>query len=248
MLSPSTPKAPGSNAPAIELAALVSGIQGEDPDALSRFYDLTSRTVYASALFITSNAADAEEVTFDVYHQVWRTANRFDPRRGSPIQWVMVMARNRALDCLRRRRGHNTSEPRENLLLLHVAAEESAPEKAVHQLGVASLIEDELCKLAPVEVQVLRLAFFSGLTHCEVAEWAQLPLGTVKSLISRALLKLRAALLIKGTPQAYLDVYPSRAQRIGFESRRRGQRVKALGRRSTPSAAASDVLTAIEPA
>lgn len=196
---------------AIDLVSLVARIGDGDNDALACFYDATSRRIYSSALRITTNCAAAEEITCDVYHQVWRTAKHFDPRRGSPMQWVGIMARNRALDSWRRRRARATSEYLEDLDQHQFAAGDTLPQETAHRLQVASLLKGELCKLPVLQRRVVQLAVFDGLTHTEIAECADLPLGSVKSMIARALLKLRAALLTKGTVQAAPMAWASEA-------------------------------------
>jgi RNA polymerase sigma-70 factor, ECF subfamily len=209
---------------AIDLVSLVARIGGGDHDALACFYDATSRKVFSSALRITANTADAEEITCDVYLRVWRIAKHFDPGRGSPMQWLGIMARNRALDSWRRRRARPTSEYLEELDQRQFAAEDPLPEETAHQLQIASLLEGELCKLPVLQRRVVQLAFFDGLTHTEIAECADLPLGSVKSLIARALMKLRAALLTKETVQAYTDSHPGITPRERAAVRRRRKR------------------------
>jgi RNA polymerase sigma-70 factor (ECF subfamily) len=183
-----------------ELAALIGQIQLREESALGRFYDLTVAKVYALALRITGNAADAEEVTCDVYLQLWRDAKRYDRRRGNVSQWIMVVARSRALDCYRERRGRERG--------LHLGEREDsyqheiAPiaEQLLQQLQVGGVVHAEIAKLSPVQQSLIGLAFFHGLSHQEIAAQTRLPLGTVKSHIARALATLRKAL-------ADLDTY-----------------------------------------
>jgi RNA polymerase sigma-70 factor (ECF subfamily) len=177
-----------------ELAALLGQIQQREESALGRFYDLTVGKVYALTLRITGNAADAEEVTCDVYLQLWRDAERYDRHRGNVSQWIMVIARSRALDRYRERRGRERG--------LHLGEgedtyqHESAPiaEQLLQQFQVGSIVHAEIAKLSPVQQRLIGLAFFHGFTHQEIAAQTRLPLGTVKSHIARALALLRKAL------------------------------------------------------
>jgi RNA polymerase sigma factor (sigma-70 family) len=175
-----------------EGAALMKQISSGDRAALGPLYDATVGRVYARALRITGNPADAEEVTCDVYRQVWQNANQFDPQRGIPLQWLMVIARSRALDCSRKTHAQRQS--------LHVAAglyeSESGPstDEVLHQGEMAPILKATLLQLSPVQARVIGLAFFDGLSHREIARLAHMPLGTVKSHLCRALLVLRKVL------------------------------------------------------
>jgi RNA polymerase sigma factor (sigma-70 family) len=181
-------KAVGCN----DVTALMKRLSGGDVEALGHLYDATVGRVYSRALRITGNQADAEEVTCDVYHQVWQNADKFDPQRGIPIQWLMVIARSRALDCSRRSRAQRES--------LHVAASlwesESYPsaDDVLHRSEIAPLLKATLLQLSPVQARVIGLAFFDGLSHREIARLTQMPIGTVKSHLCRALLVLRKIL------------------------------------------------------
>jgi RNA polymerase sigma-70 factor, ECF subfamily len=172
--------------------ALMQQLSSGDTAALGRLYDATVGRVYARALRITGNPADAEEVTCDVYRQVWQNAKQFDPQRGIPLQWLMVIARSRALDCSRKSRAQRQS--------MHVAASlyenESSPstDEVLHQCEMAPILRATLLHLSSVQARVIGLAFFDGLSHREIARVAHMPLGTVKSHLCRALLVLRKAL------------------------------------------------------
>jgi RNA polymerase sigma-70 factor (ECF subfamily) len=183
----------------MDLVDLVGKIQAGDQRALGDFYDATARKVYWSAVRITGNPADAEEITCDVYQCVWRTALSYRPARGSPSQWLMVMTRSRSIDRLRQRRLHRTSQQRDNDAMSDetvgsVSAFIPVPEAEVHQQEIAALIGRALLELPGLQRRLLTLAFFDGLTHSEIAQCTELPLGTVKSSIARTLRLLRASL------------------------------------------------------
>jgi RNA polymerase sigma-70 factor (ECF subfamily) len=191
---------PGGQSEEPELAALLGRIKLREEAALGRFYDLTVAKVHAVALRITGNAADAEEVTCDVYLQLWRNAERFDRRRGNASQWIMVIARSRALDRYRERRGREQG--------LHLAAADDSyqnehatnAEQMLQQFQEGSIVHAELAKLSPVQQRLIGLAFFQGLSHQEIAGQTRLPLGTVKSHIARGIALLRKALARLDTP------------------------------------------------
>lgn len=170
-----------------------------DPDAFLSLYEATVRMVFALALRITANRADAEEVTNDVYAQLWRTASRFDPSRGGVLQWIAVIARSRALDHLRRRAQNGSVNPADRQVAY---LPESAPtaDDVLQSFERGTLVRAALSSLSSLQVQLIGLAFFEGLSHREIAARIRLPLGTVKSHIRRALLALREALVSADAP------------------------------------------------
>jgi RNA polymerase sigma-70 factor (ECF subfamily) len=167
-------------------------LSGGDKAALGHLYDATVAKVYARVLRITGNPADAEEVTCDVYHQVWQNAKQFDPQRGIPLQWLMVIARSRALDCTRKRRAQR--ESLDIAASLYVSDMAPSIDDVLNELEINPIVRGKLSHLTPVQARVIGLAFFDGLSHREVAQSTHMPLGTVKSHLSRALLVLRKAL------------------------------------------------------
>jgi len=172
------------------LQALVSRIVRQDEQALAGLYDLLAGRVYGLALRITRQVQTAEEVAEDAFWQVWRQAPRFDPERGSVLTWVLTIARSRALDALRR------CEPSEALDEERLASlpAESDPQDLLLAIQQQHRLHVALRTLDALPRQLLALAFFRGLSHEEIACQMSLPLGTVKSHIRRALLRLRELL------------------------------------------------------
>lgn len=164
--------------------------RGEEA-GLAALYDATAARVYALALRITAEAAAAEEVTSDVYLQAWQQARRYDPSRGKVLTWLLTLARSRALDYLRRHRHHaRRPEP--------AAAAESTTEDDPLDLLLAversHYLYEALQSLTPTQRQLLALAFFRGLTHAEIAAHTGMALGTVKTLLRRAMQLLQPLL------------------------------------------------------
>lgn len=180
-----------------QLAAWIAAIAQQDERALVALYDASFSRVYGLVRRIVHNTALAEEVVEDAYFQVWRQALRFDPARGKALTWLLAMARSRAIDALRR-------EAR----FAHAPLDEEAPD-----LPGERPLQDELLDLARHHAdlhqalmrlgaqprQLVSMSFFRGLSHQEIADQMDLPLGTVKSQIWRALQALRAALGDAGT-------------------------------------------------
>jgi RNA polymerase sigma factor (sigma-70 family) len=176
-----------------QLAALIERVARQDERALEALYDATSRRVHALVLRILQNRALAEEVVEDSFWQVWRQATRYDAARGRPLTWLLAMARSRAIDALRRdQRFQHDELPDDDAP--ECAASAAPPQDLLDATRGAGALHAALLRLDARSRQLVGLAFFRGLTHEEIAEREQLPLGTVKSLIRRALLALRTHL------------------------------------------------------
>jgi len=172
---------------------LVAAIARQQQDAFERLYDRYQTMVYHLALKILNTRDGAEEVVYDVFWQVWREAVRYDAQRGSVGAWLATLARSRAIDALRARRGGRMVE---GDLEEHPGAADAGddPEENVSLAQRALLVHDALESLPPDQRTALELAFFRGLTHIEIAEHLAEPLGTVKTRIRAALLRLRERL------------------------------------------------------
>jgi RNA polymerase sigma-70 factor (ECF subfamily) len=169
------------------LREALGGIVSRREESLAQFYDATVGRVYGLALRVTSRSDAAEEVTADVYMQVWNQAERFDQSRGSVLAWLLTICRSRAIDYLRRRdEAESWADPPE--------PEGSAgqdPQDLLVAMESGRAVSEALQILLPLQRQLVSLAFFRGLTHEEIAEHVQLPLGTVKTHIRKALASLR---------------------------------------------------------
>lgn len=169
----------------------IARIVDRDEEALARLYEAMAGKVYGLALRITRNVQTAEEVVEDTFWQIWRQAPRFDPVRGNASAWVMTMTRSRALDALRR------VDPAASDADVGESEEASAdgPEVLLASRQAGRKLDAALANLDPLPRQLVALAFFRGLSHEEIAIHMGLPLGTVKSHIRRALVRLRDILL-----------------------------------------------------
>jgi RNA polymerase sigma-70 factor (ECF subfamily) len=171
---------------------LLRAIAGGDQHALHALYSQTHRIVFTLSMRITGNRETAEEVTLDVFHDVWRRASAYDPAGGSVIGWILNQARSRAIDRLRfeqrKKRLHGQGDSP-----LPVQ-DPRGPQETFEAKEQGQLLRDALRELTPAERQTLETAFFAELTYPEVAEHLSQPLGTVKTRIRSGLAKLRAAL------------------------------------------------------
>lgn len=176
---------------AVWISAVRSIAEG-DQLALQSIYELTHRIVFTLIMRIVNNRETAEELTLDVFHDVWRRASTYDPANGSVVGWVMNQARSRAIDRLRyeqrKKRVNNETGPTggEN--------EGEDPHDAFNTGEQSRLLRKALDILNPEERQAIEIAFFSELTYQEVAVRLNQPLGTIKSRIRSGLGKLRGAL------------------------------------------------------
>ena len=176
--------------PEADWAELVRCIAAGDQPALHALYERTYRVVFTLMVRITSNRETAEELTLDVFHDVWRHACRYDARNGTVLGWIMNQARSRAIDRLRfdnrkKRVDGHAGDPVEELGDCQDALE-------IEQRGQA--LRSALTVLTPDERQAIEAAYFSELTYAEVAARLHEPLGTVKTRIRSGLHKLRRAL------------------------------------------------------
>jgi RNA polymerase sigma-70 factor (ECF subfamily) len=182
--------------PSADIDAIRRVAEG-DADALAALYDRHSRIVYSLAFRIMGDASDAEEVTQDVFAQVWRQASRYDTTRGAVVAWMLMMTRSRAIDRLRSRRGLPPVAPDSWRGLTEMIDPAEGPELMTLTADQVARVRDALNALPLSQRLAIQLAFYEGLTHVEIAERLEEPLGTVKTRIRLGLLKLRDAVLVE---------------------------------------------------
>jgi RNA polymerase sigma-70 factor (ECF subfamily) len=178
--------------PESEWVGLVHSIARGDQLALHALYTQAHRIVFTLIMRITSNRATSEELTLDVFYDVWRRASSYDPEGGPVIGWIMNQARSRAIDRLRfdqrkKRVNDHADGP------LPVTASRG-PHEAFDAREQGQLLRQALKALSPQERQAIETAFFSEMTYAEVAAQLNQPLGTVKTRIRSGLAALRRAL------------------------------------------------------
>jgi len=167
-------------------AMLVSAIRSGDEQAMAQLYDRYSPIIYSVALRVLGDTGAAEDILQEVFLQLWRSPDMFDASRGSMPGWLAVIARNRAIDSLRKRR------PESDITEVVVSVEPDLAGKAEWSRA-ADKIRGTLGGMPAPQRSALEMAFFEGLTHTEIAEKTGEPLGTVKTRIRAGLMTLRKA-------------------------------------------------------
>ena len=171
--------------------ALLASVAEGDSAAFATFYDRHSARAYGLLMCILRDSSEAEEALQDVFCQVWTRAGQYEAARAAPVAWLTVITRSRALD--RRRR----------LARLSRKVTDELPESVTYadafatteQREAADLARELLEKLPDEQKIPIRKSFFNGMTHREIAETENLPLGTVKTRIRQGMMKLRNQLV-----------------------------------------------------
>ncbi len=173
---------------------LMLAVARREEAAFERVYEQYSRPVFSMVVRIVRSNAEAEEILQEAFWQVWQSAANYRPALGTPFTWIVTIARRKAIDRLRANSRH--------LRRIAEALATGLDDDTEAPAGPANVVADEravavraaLRLLGLAERRVIELAFFDGLTHVEIAEATQQPVGTVKARIRRGLLKLQAEL------------------------------------------------------
>lgn len=175
--------------------ALIHRVAEGDDSALAALYDRWGERLHTVAFWILRDGDEAEDVVEETFWQVWRTASQYDGRRAPCSTWIMMIARCRALDRLRvqRRRAHYIVAGSTIGAAFDECVSNGGELSAAQSNGMErhSELVEALSALPPEQRKVVEMAFFGGLSHAEIATQTALPLGTVKTRIRLALVKLR---------------------------------------------------------
>jgi RNA polymerase sigma factor (sigma-70 family) len=172
-------------------AALLARIRDRDERAVEELYARYSGPLFSLAYQVTGSDRYAQDVVQEVFIAVWKDAARFDPTRGALGPWLFSLARHKAIDQVRR-----DANIRKRTADVDLSFEE-APDDVDHEAWLRfrrDRVREAITGLPELQREALQLAFFAGLTHVEVAERLGIPLGTAKTRIRTALLKLREQL------------------------------------------------------
>jgi RNA polymerase sigma-70 factor (ECF subfamily) len=169
----------------------MDALASRDEGALSLLYDRHASAVLGVCVRILKERSDAEEVTGEVFTELWERASRYDATRGHPLAYLLNLARSRAIDRLR------TRARRERIIVDADAAEAVAAGSPFAEARTGQMrthIERAMGELHPEQKRALTLAYFDGMSHSEIASALSEPLGTVKTRIRQGLLRLRESL------------------------------------------------------
>jgi len=174
-------------------AALVQRLLRRDVGAFEQLYQRHSRIVYSLVLRILRQGSTAEEVVQDIFLHLWRNSAHYDANRGPFIPWLLTLARNRALDHLRLKSERQRRREDQTEVLPQVAA---APqfEQALDEKRRTDRVRSLITSLPVQQRRAVELAYFDGMSHSEIAAALKEPLGTVKSWIRNALLRMKEEL------------------------------------------------------
>jgi RNA polymerase sigma-70 factor (ECF subfamily) len=175
--------------------ALLAGLASGESDAAVAFVRRFQRRVFGLALSILGDPAASEDVAQETFARAWRHAGAYDPRRGPVATWLLSIARNLAIDSLRMRRA-DPVDP-ETIVSLQPPAHERGPEERALEHDDAQRLYVAITQLPPEQRRALLMAAFQGRTAREIGEIDDVPLGTAKTRIRAAMLKLRAALQVE---------------------------------------------------
>lgn len=179
----------------LEDPALIDLIIQRDEAALGELYDRYHRLVYSIALHVVGRAEDAEEITLDVFTNVWDKAGSYQSELAKVSTWLTRIARNKAIDVLRR---EGSRPMKDSLSWAQVspapAADSGRPESAAHLAMQKEQVREAIASLPEDQQEVLALAYFKGYSHSEIARELDIPLGTAKGRIRSGMQKLRVLL------------------------------------------------------
>jgi RNA polymerase sigma-70 factor, ECF subfamily len=167
--------------------SLIERVRVREQQAMAEIFDRYAGLVYSVALRVLKDSGHAEDITQEIFFQLWRNPDSFSSSRGALATWLLVVARNRAIDHLRQRR---PGEPVDEVVVASATNLQSEAELNIMMQRVRGIIGD----LPQEQQQSLQMAFFDGLSHSEIAEKTKQPLGTVKTRIRSALTSLRKRL------------------------------------------------------
>lgn len=173
---------------------LLERVTARDIQAVTALYDRHSRTLYSLIHRIVRDPSEAEDVLQEVFLRVWERAETYDSALGSPMAWLVRIARNRAIDHVRARKSRPSTQPADETMderLLDAAARAPTPERLTSMSEEHRALADALTRLTSDQRVLIEQAFFMGYTQSELAERFNLPLGTVKTRIRQGMLAMR---------------------------------------------------------
>ncbi len=191
-LTPVPSGVPSGGTGAPDLISLLRGSSRGDQVAFARLYDATAARVHGLVLRVVRDPAQAEEVTQEAFLEIWRTASRFDPDRGSALSWLLTIGHRKAVDRVRSAEASSRRETKYHDQTQPVPHDDTA--ETVTATLEAQRVRHAMESLTAAQREAIGLAYFGGYTHTEVAKMLDLPIGTAKTRIRDGLIRLRDAM------------------------------------------------------
>ena len=164
---------------------LVVALKAKDEQAFSYLYDHYSGSLYSIVLQIVKSPEVASDVLQEIFINIWRRIDSYDPIKGRLFTWMLNISRNASIDMLRSKNYQNSQKNQE--ITDNVYGNDQVTQTSIDSIGLTKF----LGKLRPEQRVLIELAYFKGYTHDEIAQIEDIPLGTVKTRIRNALLQLR---------------------------------------------------------
>ena len=172
---------------------LMKRIQQREADALEELYDLYHRLLFGLVLSIVKKREEAEDVLQEVFVKIWNKADSFDAESGNPYGWIVTIARNQAIDRIRSK-GYKTQEKQSVSIhepLFSLEGDQYDPMETTIFSDRAELVHKALGQIPEKQCEVIKIAYYKGLTQSEISEYLDIPLGTVKSRTRQGMKKLK---------------------------------------------------------
>lgn len=176
--------------------ALMKRIQARDPDALEELYDLYNRLLFGMVISIVKKREEAEDVLQEIFVKIWNKANSFNPDRGNVYSWIVTLARNKAIDRIRSK-GYKTQQKQSVSIhepLFSLEGDKYDPMETTIFSDRAELVKRALEKIPEKQSEVIKIAYYRGMTQSEIADYLDIPLGTVKTRTRQGMIKLKRIL------------------------------------------------------
>ena len=179
----------GVGVASVSLDALLQQVAQGDQLAFSNLYDGIAPRVFGLVRRVLIDHAQSEEVTQEVFLEIWQSASRFEPNKGKAMTWILTMARRRAIDRIRSSQAGRDRDTRVGLRDYEPEYDEVA--ESVEIRVEAKKVDTAMRELSDVQRQVISLAYYGGSSHSEIAQTLGVPIGTVKTRMRDGMIRLR---------------------------------------------------------
>nr|WP_240894720.1 sigma-70 family RNA polymerase sigma factor [Fodinibius halophilus] len=175
---------------------LMKRIQSRDDEALEELYDLYKRLLFSMVISIVKKKEEAEDLLQEIFVKIWNKAESFDPDRGNVYSWIVTLARNQAIDRIRSK-GYKTQKKQSVSIhepLFSLEGDKHDPMETTIFSDRAELVKKALEKIPEKQSEVIKIAYYRGLTQSEISDQLDIPLGTVKTRTRQGMIKLKRIL------------------------------------------------------